>query len=489
MRDARSARGDRGPPASAALARALQMQGRMSASVKPESEASEAPSSRRPVVEQCLRLGVVQNGRLLEERLVPAGREASVGTSARCTVVLAGDGVGRRWRLFGRQRGRGGRRVLRLAPGMEARTAVAGAVTTVSADPAGGTRVVALAPSTRGRIAVGDVTILFQLLVPPPAQPRPRLPASVRGSLRDRLDGWFTGIVLASVVCHLALVLYLRTVDWPRTVDVEAVPDRFVHSPPVRVLPPPVAAPAPATRKPASRPVRADTLPRAAAPALTTEERGRRLVDDVNRLGLLRIVGALGEHSQVANLLRPGGVDWSQEEVLRDVGGLTVASADPLPGVTLRDTTASGRLSQVRDLRDLDVGGIARAVDVGPASERRVEPLVRADPPAVNEGSADAPALAAIVREIPPAPVRGARLLRAGAPAQPAARRQAHPAHHHLAGGHRHRGGRRRRDRGRRRARRLPARAAAALAVRAAGGRPAGDQLPLRVPARQLAVH
>jgi TonB family protein len=367
-----------------------------------KSEAAEGSLSTRPMAVQWLRLGVLQNGRLLEERMVPAGREASVGTSPGCTVVLAADGVGRRWRLFARQRGRGGSRLLRLAPGMQARLAVASAVTMVSAGAADGTRVVALAPSTRGRIAVGDVTILFQLLAPPPPQPRPRLPASVRGSLRDRLDAWFTGVALASLLCHLALVLYLRTVDWPRTVDVEAVPDRFVHMPPVlavRPPPAPTAGPTPAPA-PATRPDRADRPTRPAAPAMTGEEGRRRLVEDVNRLGLLKIVGALGDHSQVANLLRPGGVDRSQEEVLRDVGGLTVASAGTLPGVRLRDTASGGRLAQVRDLRDLDVGRIASAVDVGPARERRVEAVVRVDPPAVNEGTADAPALAAITREI-----------------------------------------------------------------------------------------
>ena len=343
---------------------------------------------------QWLRLGVLQNGRLLEERLVPAGRDVSVGTSPRCTLVLAGDELGRRWQLFGRQR------VLRLAPQMEARIAVASTVRSVAADPAGGTRVVSLAPSTRGRITVGEVTILFQLQAPPPVRPRPRLPASVRGSLRDRIDRWFGAVALASLVCHVGFVLYLRAVDWPRAVDAAAVPERWVHSPPVRPrrLPPAPAILAPAW-SPGPRAVRADEPSRPPADE-TTEERRRRLVEQVKRLGLLNIVGALGPHTDVANLLGAGEVDRAQEEVLRDLGGVTTASAEMLRGLTLRDTATTGRVARVGDLRALDVGDIARAVDVGPARERRVEPVVRVDAPEVNNGTADDSAMAAIAREI-----------------------------------------------------------------------------------------
>jgi hypothetical protein len=340
---------------------------------------------------QWLRLGVLQNGRLLEERLVPAGSEVSVGTSHRCTVVLAGDEVGRQWRLFARQR------LLRLAPGMEARIAVASVVRSVAADPAGGTRVVPLLPSTRGRITVGDLTILFQLQAPPPVRPRPRLPASVRGSLRDRIDRWFGAIALVSLVCHVALVLYLRAVDWPRAVDAAAVPERWVHDPPAlrRRLPP-----APAQAPPASvRPMRAEAS-RRPPPRETTEDRRRRLVEQVKRLGLLNIVGALGPPTHVANLLRAGEVDREQEEVLRDLGGVTTASAEMLRGLTLRDTAPTGRVARVGDLRALDVGDIATAVDVGPARERRIEPVVRVEAPEVADGTADDSAVAAIAREI-----------------------------------------------------------------------------------------
>ena len=59
-----------------------------------------------------MRIGVIQSGRLVEDRLVTGG-SISVGRTARSTVILAADGLPARWRLFQRH---GGRYQMRLAP-------------------------------------------------------------------------------------------------------------------------------------------------------------------------------------------------------------------------------------------------------------------------------------------------------------------------------------------------------------------------------------
>jgi hypothetical protein len=355
---------------------------------------------------QCLRLGVLQNGRLLEERLIPAGRPASIGPSARCTVILAEDRLPRRWRLFEIRRGRP---LLRLAPDMEARLAVGGQARAVPAVSRGRTpRLLTLAPSTRGRVSIGEVVILFQLLAPLPARPRPQLPASVRGSLRASLDRGFTALAIASLLCHLAAALYLRGVDWPRQPDQTAQLDRFVRDVRVRPrpVPEPIAAPAsptetpraPAVRQPPASPGVTAGRPRPRATPLSTGERRRRLIEDVNRVGLVKIVGALGEKSTLADLLRGGGVDVAQEEAFRGLGGLTIAGADTLPGMVVRDVQgAAGRVAQAGDLRG--AGNIASAADVGPRAERRVSPLVRVETPSVQDGNADPTAIAREIRQ------------------------------------------------------------------------------------------
>src|SRR5436190_1615385 len=74
-----------------------------------------------------------------------------------------------------------------------------------------------------------NMTILFQFVTPPPPQPRPQLPASVRGSALSGIDWFFTTVAAVSFLLHLIFVIYLRNVDWPRKPDIEAVPDRFVQ--------------------------------------------------------------------------------------------------------------------------------------------------------------------------------------------------------------------------------------------------------------------
>ena len=47
---------------------------------------------------------------------------------------------------------------------------------------------VPLSENARGKLSLGDLTVLFQFVTEPPRQPKPMLPASVRGTFADRFD-------------------------------------------------------------------------------------------------------------------------------------------------------------------------------------------------------------------------------------------------------------------------------------------------------------
>src|SRR5262249_60076648 len=81
---------------------------------------------------------------------------------------------------------------------------------------------------SRGKVVVGDATILFQFVSPPPPQPRPQLPPSVRGSIAQSMDWALIAILGLSLLGHFGFIAYLRTVDWARKPNLEDVPDRFV---------------------------------------------------------------------------------------------------------------------------------------------------------------------------------------------------------------------------------------------------------------------
>lgn len=121
-----------------------------------------------------LRIGVMQGSRIIEERIIRTRDSVSVGQSARSTFILAHPSLPAHHVLF--QSGRDGY-VLRSRPFMTGRIATREGPLLLEGES---TRV-PLDDSSRGKLVFGDVTLLFQFVAPPPVQPRPQLPSSVRG--------------------------------------------------------------------------------------------------------------------------------------------------------------------------------------------------------------------------------------------------------------------------------------------------------------------
>jgi hypothetical protein len=141
-----------------------------------------------------LRIGVVLHGLLVEERVFSG--PVTLGQSLRCAVSVPSDGMPREHTLFTVDQGRF---VLHLTPAMETRLAgVTGGV---------------LEHGARGRIMIGDASILFQEVATPPPAPRPRLPASIRGTLSDRIDRRLAAIIGASLLAHIGIAAYAWSSD------------------------------------------------------------------------------------------------------------------------------------------------------------------------------------------------------------------------------------------------------------------------------------
>jgi hypothetical protein len=136
-----------------------------------------------------LRIGVVLQGLLVEERLFSG--PVTLGQSLRCALSIPTDGMPREHTLFTLDQGRF---VLHLTPAMQTRLAgVTGGV---------------LDRGARGRIMLGDASILFQEVATPPPAPKPRLPASIRGTLSDRVDRRLAVIIGASLLAHIGIAAY-----------------------------------------------------------------------------------------------------------------------------------------------------------------------------------------------------------------------------------------------------------------------------------------
>jgi hypothetical protein len=355
-----------------------------------------------------LRIGIIQGGRIVEERLVRKRENITIGQSAKNMFVVPSDALPRNWLLF---EASGNQYVAHFSDGMDARIAVGNEIISLSQlkqtgkiQKRGTSWPLPLDERSRGKITLQDMTILFQFVTPPPPQPRPQLPASVRGSALTGVDWFFTTIAAISFLIHLSLIIYLRSVDWPRKPDIEAIPDRFVKM---------VQAEKKEEKKPEKKATdekkdekkaekkKAVAEEKKAAPApkkeLTEEEKAKlaeekaradaerraRLAEQVKQTGLLKLLGARADgEGSIADVLGKGDVDRDQEKAFQGVGGIGVAqNNDQLRGIKTGGN-GSGRVATVSGLRgggSIEGGGTGK--DVG---EKKVSGVVKSEAPAVD---------------------------------------------------------------------------------------------------------
>jgi len=173
--------------------------------------------------ETCLRVGVVLNGVIVDERTLHKVNVVTVGQSTKNTLVIPTEGAPKAWPLF---RCVKGQHLLSISREMQGRLSHGADVMTFDDvrsrnRPARGGWTVPVDRGSRGKITVGDATILFQL-VQVPVRPRPALPASVRGTLADRINPALAAIVAISVIVHgsFAYWLYQRDVKSRTRMDV-----------------------------------------------------------------------------------------------------------------------------------------------------------------------------------------------------------------------------------------------------------------------------
>ena len=345
-----------------------------------------------------LRVGIVHGRRIVEERLLARAGDVTIGTSPKSTFIVPWDDAPERWRLFEE---RGGRHTLRLAGGMTARIADGAAVTSIDARAADApARPIPLSDRARGKVTVGDTTVLFQLLRPPAPQPRPQLPFSIRRRVSAEIDRFFTIVLAFTVLLHVAVVVYLRQVDWPRRPSIEEIPDRFVRqivrTP--RPTPPPAAAPttvAAQTPTPAPRP-RAPAPP-ATPHAPTPPKRPGEPDAQVASIGLIPWLTARGPDGTIGDRRRAVG---------RRRGPLARrgASQRRRPGhrqqrlLERRPESGCRRRQGRHGRKTCRAGpGIKDVRDTGPVAERDVSSRLKVDRPIIEGGRAD---LESITREI-----------------------------------------------------------------------------------------
>lgn len=334
-----------------------------------------------------LRIGLIQGGKIIEERIVRRRETVSVGTSERNHFILQAEGLPSRFDLFQLV---GNDYILNFTDRMRGRVALPGGVQDLdqlresgAARNAGTHWQVKLNDNSRGKLVIGNTTLLFQFVVPPPVTPRPQLPAAARGGFVKGIDWLFTAFVVFSYMLFFGFIVYLESADWPIDQGIAGVPEelsRFIFEepqpPPPEEEPDVVEEAEETVEEEVAETPRTNTAPtkaRSSGPRESTAEATARIREEAAAQAQQMLLGALGESGAFADVLAGGAVTGNAAEVLAQAQGVGVADSQ---GGTLRERSGGGSSGRTGGL-----GGLARAGGdaTGPvqAGERIVERVIR----------------------------------------------------------------------------------------------------------------
>ena len=372
----------------------------------PAQQGAKLGENSRDSLPRILRIGIVQSGKIVEERVIRKRVSVSIGQSAKNTFVVSGsDVLSRSFTMFEMVEGQ---YVLNFTESMDGRVAPETNVSPQTlvqlrqrAQKKNNLYQLPLGEKSRGKVVVGDVTVLFQFVTPPPIQPRPQLPPSVRGSLTQGLDWAMIIIAAVSMFGHVGFVFYLRQVDWPRKPDIEEIPDRFVQMiVPKKEEKPKVEKVDPNANKQAEakddgKKKKSGDEKKVAAKELTAEEKARkeaerkaRLAAKVQDMGALKMLTARGEGGSILDTLKGGDPGGDADRVFGQVGGVGVAGAGAGGLHSAKGAGGAGSAKGIGGLRATGPGAVDTG-DKGGEAVAKVKGSVKDSAPAEMDGALD----------------------------------------------------------------------------------------------------
>jgi len=168
--------------------------------------------------QRILRVGVIQNGQVVEERIFRSREAVTAGQGLKNSFVVASSAFPASLTLF---EVKGGKYQLRVTSAMQGRIALgdgmldlAAVATSGKGQKAGDAWIVEIPETSRGKVSLGDTTLLFQFVAPPPLKVLPQLPANMRGNLLTFLataasiDAVYLTSFAASLLLQAGTILY-----------------------------------------------------------------------------------------------------------------------------------------------------------------------------------------------------------------------------------------------------------------------------------------
>jgi outer membrane biosynthesis protein TonB len=372
---------------------------------KPVVRKTTAPAqSSLPKV---LRIGIIQGGKIIEERIIRRRETVTVGPSEKAHFVFAAQDLpSSRFELF---ETKGEEYTLNFTETMSGRISLEGAVAELAdlrksgkARAKGKVWQLPLSDQARGKIAVGESTILFQFVAPPPMQPRPQLPAAVKGNLLANAINFSSVCILFFLILEAGLCIWWANTDWPKpNMDEEfkrlqeliqpriakVEEEKKVEADTGKTEDDKKAEDDKAKKKKTSKEDwKEDETPKKSADEIAREraEKRAQLAEALAQTGINKILGALGGDGAIADVMRGGDVGADQDELLAQVSGVGVATGED---GALHGPAGGKGSGEAADISQIKVKGDKDVATEGPGAERQIKGTVKKKNPTAAGGS------------------------------------------------------------------------------------------------------
>lgn len=316
--------------------------------------------------QKILRIGVIQGGKIIEERLVRSRESVTIGQSPKNTFVVPASTLPRTFTLF---EVHGSQYHLAFNDRMDGRVSAGNGVLDFAAlkgqnlaRKRGDVYSYPLSESSRGKVSLGDVTLLFQFVSPPPEPPRPVLPKEARGGWVKSIDKFFTALLVISLVVHVSGLYVLNQMPLPKEVTFDQIPDRFAKL---------IVPDLPKTKPPPKPKGGGNEGPKKKAPKADTKKddskgdkkknedikrraASKKVQDKVRSTGLLAIIGSKGSGANsgttlVADIVG-SGVSGDLDAALHRVSGVSVATGSDALALKTGLKGGNGKTAGIGDL-------------------------------------------------------------------------------------------------------------------------------------------
>ncbi len=368
-------------------------------------------------IAKVLRVGVIYNGKILDEQIFRKPETVFVGDSEKSHFVVPSSSLPSKFPIF---YFKSGRYELVIMENMTGKVFLKGKVVVIEEiikkgmlKKRGGAYILPLSQDSRGKVMVGSAIVLFQFITPPPRPPKLKLPKSIRGSWTQRLDWPFLSILSVSLISgYLFFGVYVPGVPVPEF-NIASVPNRFAEL----IVPDLDAlrtmeekevaveetdtgtqvAAAQEEKAPAKEEVKKPDQPRDKATIQKEESiRKAEIQKKVAGKGLLRIIGSVGGEGGsgdvVADVLGDGGRDRDIDTALAGIKQIGVATSS-----TQRSRKGDADATETVRMEGLDVKESSGKVGVAAKKERAVVAKTTVEAPQVD-GAVDSNSISQLVR-------------------------------------------------------------------------------------------